>query len=84
MQSLAAQGNKFVGFKQSKRAIESGNATKAFIAEDCAFEMRQSLELLCKKHNVSVEFVPTMQQLGAQCGISVGAAVAVISPDGKI
>ena len=79
MQSLDATDNKFVGFKQSKKAIESGGALKAYIAEDCSPEMRQTLETLCQKHNVVTEFVPSMQQLGEKCGINVGAAVAVIS-----
>ncbi|OQB14208.1 MAG: Ribosome-associated protein L7Ae-like protein [Firmicutes bacterium ADurb.Bin193] len=69
---------RYVGFKQSKRAIEEGKAAKALIAQDCADGMRQTLVDLCKKHGVEIEYFPTMKQLGEKCGIDVGSAVAVV------
>lgn len=71
--------SKFIGFKQSKRAIEEGNAIKAFVAEDCSEELRQTLNDLCEKHNVEIEYVPTMKQLGDESGIDVGSAVVTIT-----
>lgn len=79
MQGSIKLSNRYVGIKQSKRAIESGRAVKAFIAEDCADDIRQGLELLCQNNNVPIEYVPTMKQLGAECGIDVGSAIAVMT-----
>ena len=71
-------GDKYVGFKQSRRAIEEGEAVKAFIAEDCDDGLRKELFSLCESHNVTVEQVPTMKQLGTECGIDKGASIAVL------
>ena len=77
MQTKAGFNGIYVGLKQSKKAIESGNAAKAYIAEDCDFQLRRRLEELCDRHGVETLFIPTMKQLGARFGINVGAAVAV-------
>lgn len=71
--------SKFIGLKQSRRAIEEGKAVKAFIAEDSAEDIRHDITELCNKHNVEIEYVPTMEQLGNECGIDVGSAVVVIT-----
>ena len=78
MLSKIDPNSRFVGFKQSKRAIENGDASCAYIAEDCEPLMRQSLETLCRNQNVKIEYLPTMKQLGTECGIEVDAAVDVI------
>ncbi len=79
MQDDGKPQNRFVGFKQSKRAIEEGVAVKAFVAQDCSEDISTQILDLCKKHGVEIELVPTMEQLGSQCGIDVGSAVAVIT-----
>ncbi len=70
---------RYVGFKQSKRAIEEGKAIRAYVAEDCEKSLSDVILALCQKHGVAVELVPTMAQLGKDCGIDVGSAVAVIA-----
>ena len=69
---------KFVGFKQSLKAVNEGTAIKAFIAEDADKKMTESFSLSCNKKNIPIETVATMKELGAACGISIGTAVAVI------
>ena len=71
--------NKYIGFKQSKRAIEAGVAVKAFVAEDCSANIYQTIVDLCRKHNIEIEYVPTMKQLGSECEIDVGSAVVVLT-----
>lgn len=79
MLSEVKSNSKFIGFKQSKRAIEEGNAVKAFVAEDCSEDLRQTIKDLCQAHDVEIEYVPTMKQLGSECGIDVGSAVVTIT-----
>ncbi len=67
-----------VGVKQSTEAVLDGSAEKAFIAQDADEHVKTPFEELCRENLVPVEYVPTKQQLGKACGISVGAACAVI------
>ena len=71
--------NRYVGLKQSRRAIEEGIVVKAFIAEDSDDGLRNELLMLCSDRDIPIENVPTMKQLGAECGIDKGASIAVIT-----
>ena len=73
--------NKYVGLKQSVRAIEQKKAKKAYIAEDCAPNIYNSVVGKCTLAEVPVEYVGTMNELGKACGIDVGAAVVVLLKD---
>ena len=72
-----SQSNKVVGAKQAKRALSDGRARKVFLAQDADPRVTQPLSQLAQEKQVPVIEVPTMKQLGAACGIAVGAAVAV-------
>ena len=78
MISELKNSDKYVGFKQSRRAIEEGRAAKAFIAQDCDGGIRGELRALCESRGVPVEYVSEMKQLGEACGIDKGASVAVV------
>ncbi|MBQ3055579.1 MAG: ribosomal L7Ae/L30e/S12e/Gadd45 family protein [Oscillospiraceae bacterium] len=67
-----------VGVKQSRRALKDGLVQTAYLAQNVEDSVRIPLETLCKELGVPVIEVPTMQELGSACGISVGAAVAVV------
>lgn len=67
-----------VGVKQSSAAVSGGLAAKAFFAEDADEHVTVPFRELCKEHGVPTESVPTKLQLGKACGISVGAACAVL------
>ena len=69
---------KVVGIKQSRRAIQEEKAARVFLAEDADPEVTGPLEALSAEHGVPVERVSAMRALGSACGISVGAAVAVL------
>jgi len=71
-------GKKLVGLKQCRNAVNDGSASVVFIAEDAEYRIRLSLLELCKTNNVETVAVPTMKDLGAACGIEVGAAAAVL------
>ncbi len=69
---------KVVGIKQSQKAVEEGKALKAYVASDCDDKVKQPFISLCQEKHIQVTVAESMEQLGNACGISVGAAVAVI------
>lgn len=69
---------KTVGIKQSSKAIKEGMATKAFIAKDAESSVVEPFVQLCKEKGVPIEYIDSCADLGRSCGITVGAAVAVI------
>ncbi len=69
---------KVVGIKQSRKAVQEGRALCVFLAGDADPVVTGPLEALCAQRKVPVERVPAMRDLGSACGISVGAAVAVL------
>lgn len=71
-------GKKVVGVKQSRKAVTGGNAAEGFIAEDCEEKIKADFAELCGQYRVPLLVVPTMMELGAACGIQVGAAAAVL------
>ena len=69
--------NKVVGAKQVKRALRDGRAARLYMAMDADPRLLQPLVQEAVTRQVPVQQVPSMRELGASCGISVGAAVAV-------
>ena len=73
------KGSRFyVGVKQSTEAVLNGSAQRAYVAEDADEAVKLPFEELCKENLIPIEYVETKQQLGKACGISVGAACAVV------
>jgi large subunit ribosomal protein L7A len=70
-----------VGTKQTTRAIAEGQAKKVFLAKDADQFLQKEIEKLCQEHQIPIEAVPTMVELGRQAGIEVKAAVATIIGD---
>ena len=58
--------------------MEGGSAERVFLAEDADPRVTEPMEALCSGKNIPVVKVPSMKELGAACGISVGAAVAAL------
>ena len=69
-------GPKVVGAKQTRRAIESGAAVRVFLAADADPRVTGPVEALCVERGVPVEKAASLREMGAACGIAVGAAVA--------
>ena len=74
--------NKVVGAKQAKRALRDGRAVRLFMAMDADPRLLQPLVQAAVNRQVPVSQVSTMKELGAACGIAVGAAVAVLTKEG--
>jgi len=73
-----AEAPKVVGVKQVKRALSAGTARRVFLAEDADPRVIASVVGLCGQTGVETESVPSMQELGTVCGLSVGAAAAAL------
>ncbi len=70
-----------VGAKQLRKAVLSGKAKCVYLAENADPALIEPLEKLCSEHHIHITWVPSMAELGAGCGIEVGAAAAaVVSP----
>ncbi|MDD4802812.1 MAG: ribosomal L7Ae/L30e/S12e/Gadd45 family protein [Syntrophomonas sp.] len=71
--------NKVIGSKQVKKAIIKGLTKKVYLAMDAEPHIIGPLRELCRQHEVQVEDIEKMDELGNACGIEVGsAAVALI------
>lgn len=69
---------KVVGLKQVRRAVTEGRARIVFLACDADPRLTETLEALCKEHDVAAVWDYTMAQLGKACGIAVGTAAAAV------
>lgn len=67
-----------VGLKQTRLAVEQGRAVKVFVAQDAESRLVQPLVECCLLQGVPWVEVASMRELGAACGINVGAAAAAI------
>ena len=65
-----------VGAKQLRKALEKGTARFVCLAKNADPAITMPIEEQCMKSGISVSWVCTMQDLGAICGIDVGAAAA--------
>jgi large subunit ribosomal protein L7A len=66
------------GTKQTRKAIERGQASLVILAQDADHALTQSLQVVCEKNNVAYTYVPSMRELGKASGIQVGTATVAI------
>lgn len=71
--------HRVVGRRETAKQIERGTASAVFVAKDANSAILTEIEGLCRIHQVPIYYVGTMQELGRQCGIEVGAACAAVS-----
>ena len=69
-------GQKVVGVRQVKRAVEGGKALAVWLASDADPQLLASLAALCGEKGIPTRTGATMKELGAACGLAVGASVA--------
>ena len=69
------------GFKQSKKAIEKGEADMVYVARDADMHIVYPIEKLCEENKVKVEYVNNMKELAKAVGIDVPTAVVTIVKD---
>ncbi len=84
IESVVRSGSVRKGTNEVTKAIERGTARLVVIAEDIEpEEIVMHIPILSKEKAVPFIFVPTKQELGAACGISVSTATVVIDDVGK-
>ncbi len=67
---------KVVGVKQVRRALNDGRAKALFLARDADPALTGPLAAQAEEKGLAVNWTGHMRELGAACGIAVGAAVA--------
>ena len=76
MISPDSKENIVIGYKQVLKALKNGLCEKVFIAEDCSPAMSDAV--LALSDNTPIVRIPTMRELGKDCGIDVPASCAAI------
>ena len=76
MLSQLEQTAKVVGVKQTRRALQNGQAKALFLARDADPALTGPLAAQAGEQGLPVRWADTMRELGRACGIAVGAAVA--------
>ncbi len=64
------------GAKQLRKAIRAGTVERVYLARNADDRVTAPLEELCRQTGTLLTWVPSMKELGAACGIEVGAACA--------
>jgi len=67
------------GLKQSKKAVEAGSVSQAFVAHDADSEVVATFLDMCRQGNVAVERSYDMKELAKLCKVEVPTAVAVVT-----
>ncbi len=67
-----------VGLKQTKKAVEAGNAEVVFIARDADGHVVFPLEKMCEGKAIEVVYVNNMKELAKAAHVDVPTAVVTI------
>lgn len=78
MLSMLEGAKKAVGARQVLKTIEAGDAVRVFVATDADVFVTRRVFDACRAHNIEPVEVPSMEELGRACGVSVKAAAAAI------
>ena len=65
-----------VGLKQLRKALKDDGVRKVYLARNAEPRLVEPIEAQCREKDIPVAWVETMAELGAACGIEVGAAAA--------
>ncbi|MDL2259167.1 ribosomal L7Ae/L30e/S12e/Gadd45 family protein [Eubacteriales bacterium OttesenSCG-928-K08] len=66
--------NIVIGTKQALKAMQAGALEYIYVAEDVEPYLKNKLITAGQEFGVQIRPAPSMKELGAQCGIDVGAA----------
>ena len=76
MPSELTNSAKVVGVKQVRRALNAGRAKRLYLARDADPQLTLALAEQAREQGVEAVWLGSMRELGRDCGIAVGAAVA--------
>lgn len=66
------------GLKQTRKAVLNGTACRVLLAQNADPGLTEPLWDLCQERRIPVRWVPSMQELGHACSLSVGAAAVAV------
>ena len=69
-------GSIVVGLKQLRKALKEGTVRTVVLARNAEPRLVEPIEAQCREQEIGCVWVETMAELGAACGIEVGAAAA--------
>ena len=69
-------GTKVVGTRRLVRAIQAGEISEAYIANDADLFIVRQVKQACTENGVRIIEVNTMKELGQACGVEVKTASA--------
>ncbi|MFO7635823.1 MAG: ribosomal L7Ae/L30e/S12e/Gadd45 family protein [Clostridia bacterium] len=72
---------RIVGLRQTLKSLRSGKLEIAYIAMDADPRVVGGFEQECISMNVEIRRPESMKELGKECGIEVGTAVAGIEKE---
>ena len=78
MEALRTAPNKVVGTKQVTRALKTGKAARAYVANDADTFIFQQVIRAAEEAGVPCVRVAEMKELGIICGVEVPAAAAAV------
>ena len=67
-----------IGVKQVTKALKRGSVACIFVAEDAEESVAGPLRELAGEQGIELQRAASMKELGAACGIEVGAAAAAV------
>lgn len=70
------RGNLIVGARQSMKALVKGKVTEVYMADDSDEFIRKEFIRECRAREIKITHYISMVELGRDCGIEIGAAVA--------
>jgi large subunit ribosomal protein L7A len=67
-----------IGTKQTLKAMNNGEISEVFIADDADGQITQEVIDLAEELDIPYQHVDSMKKLGAACGIEVGTSAAAV------
>ena len=76
MDTVIDRKNLIVGARQSMKALMSGRVNEVYMADDSDEFIRKNFIRECTARDINIIHYDTMMELGKNCGIEIGAAIA--------
>ncbi|OXM14989.1 ribosomal L7Ae/L30e/S12e/Gadd45 family protein [Paenibacillus herberti] len=70
-----------IGTKQTTKAVESRKAIQVYVARDADPKLTRGIVAISERDNIPIKWFESMADLGMECGIDVGAAMAAVVSD---
>jgi len=76
LKTVLNKGDLIVGARQSMKALTNGNVSEVYMAEDSDEFIKNDFIKECEARDINIVRYNTKAELGRDCGIEIGTAVA--------